>query len=145
MMRPSLVFSYTGGCTLCQVLDLSSFGTAGNIIRYQAMWTLWSRITHQTLNMLTLHQCSKLNFSTQTPGQSCWPRNKVHDMTNRHNFSWFYSILILCLWADIVLAQNVQYQKIFISISWKVIGNSARVGGLKSQICKLKLNFWGGG
>lgn len=63
--RLSLVYSFTGGYNQYQVMDLTDPDTGGKKNRYQALWNLWSRITHQTLNMLTLHQCLKLSFLTQ--------------------------------------------------------------------------------
>lgn len=71
--RLSLVYSFTGEYNQYQVMDLTDPDTGGKKNRYQALWNLWSRITHQTLNMLTLHQCLKLSFLTQPCEQSYCP------------------------------------------------------------------------
>ena len=89
MMRPSLVFSCIGGCTLCQVLDLSGFGTAGKLGSL-LLWSSWKRTIHPTSSMLILLQCSRLNFLILIFGQSCWAcleQGNVYKMIrviNRH-------------------------------------------------------------
>ena len=69
MMRPSLVFSCTGGYTQCQVLEQNGSGTTGRLETLR-LWSSWKRITHQTFNILILLQCSGQNFLTQMFGPS---------------------------------------------------------------------------
>ena len=69
MMKPSLVFSCTGGYTQCQVLEQNGSGTTGRLETLH-LWSSWKRITRQTFNMRILLQCLGQNFLTQMFGPS---------------------------------------------------------------------------
>ena len=67
-----LVFLSTGGYIQYQVLDQNGSGTTGKDSNDLNTWNSWKRTTHQILNMLTLHQCFKLNFLMLNFGRSCF-------------------------------------------------------------------------
>ena len=72
MMRPSLAYLCTGGCTQYQVLEQNGSGMTGNMTRVQTLWNSWRKTIHLILSMQTLLQCSGQSSLILMHGLNFW-------------------------------------------------------------------------